>query len=246
MQTIPNTNTHVIYSAVFGNYDSIITPKYLHKKTDYLLFTDCIDTKRIPEPWQAVHVDWFDTVDIKYRNRRAARHFKALPHLYMPQHTVSIWMDMTHDVVMDPRAIEEKFLSKADIALFKHELRNCVYAEGSLAIKYKLDHIHRIKLQLQWYKAVNYQPGRGLWETPGMVRRNTNVIAKANNTWWEMMCRFSSRDQISLPYVLEKYGVKPHVLPGYAGKCSQANNNIIRQIQDHTYGHSSDQQIRFA
>lgn len=240
MQAIVNNNSHVIYSAVFGDYDNIITPRCIYQNTDYVLFTDCADTTRMPEPWQAVYVDWFDTVDVKYRNRRAARHFKALPHLYMPQHAVSIWMDMTHDVVMDPRAIEEKFLSNADIALFKHELRNCVYDEGLAVMKYGLDHVHRVQLQLRWYKAIRYPPGRGLWETPGVARRNTNVIAKVNNTWWEMMCRFSSRDQISLPYVLEKYGVSPCVLPGYAGKCSRANNSVIRQVNDHAYGRSAD------
>ena len=241
MQIILSSNTHVIYSAVFGDYDNIITPKCVYKNTDYVLFTDCADTKRIPDPWRAVHVDWFDTVDVKYRNRRAARHFKALPHLYMPQHVVSIWMDMTHDVVMDPRDIEEKFLSNTDIALFRHELRNCVYDEGLVVMQHGLDHIHRVRLQLQWYKVIGYPPGRGLWETPGVARRNTNVIVKVNNTWWEMMCRFSSRDQISLPYVLDKYDVSPRVLPGYAGKCSRANNNIIRQVNDHAFGCSAYQ-----
>jgi len=230
---VTGTGTHVIYSAVFGNYDNIIAPKHIHDNTDYVLFTDCVDVESIPTPWKVVYVDWLDTIDIQYRNRRSARHFKALPHVYMPQHDVSVWMDMTHDVIMNPHDIEDKFLSDSDIALFKHELRNCVFAEGLAVIKYKMDHVQRVTSQLDYYKAAKYPPGRGLWETPGVVRRNTDTIAKANNMWWEMMCRYSSRDQISLPYILDKHCIKPHVLPGFAGKCSPTNNNIIRHVQHH-------------
>ena len=37
---VVSTGTHVIYSAVFGDYDNIIAPKHIHKDTDYVLFTD--------------------------------------------------------------------------------------------------------------------------------------------------------------------------------------------------------------
>ena len=230
---VVSTGTHVIYSAVFGDYDNIIAPKQIHKNTDYVLFTDCTDIESIPKPWNVINVDWLDTVDIQYRNRRSARHFKALPHVYMPQHDVSIWMDMTHDVVMDPYTIEEKFLSDSDIALFKHELRDCVFAEGLAVMKYRFDHSQRVTSQLEYYKAAKYPPGNGLWETPGVIRKNTTQISKVNNLWWEMMCRYSSRDQISLPYILDKHDIKPHVLPGFAGKCSPVNNKIIRHVQHH-------------
>lgn len=230
---IVSTGTHVIYSAVFGDYDSIIVPEHIHKNTDYVLFTDCTDIESIPKPWNVIHVDWLDTIDIQYKYRRSARHFKALPHVYMPHHAVSIWMDMTHDVVMDPYVIEKRFLSDSDIALFKHELRDCVFAEGAAVIKYRFDHSQRVTSQLDYYKAAKYPPGNGLWETPGVIRRNTTLISKANNLWWEMMCRYSSRDQISLPYILDKHDIKPHVLPGFAGKCSPVNNKIIRHVQHH-------------
>ena len=242
---VVSTGTHVIYSAVFGDYDSITAPKHIHENTDYVLFTDSTDIESIPKPWQAVHVDWFDTIDIKFFHRRAARHFKALPHIYMPQHTVSVWMDMTHDVMMSPHTIEKNFLSESDTALFKHEFRSCVFDEGMAVLSFKMDHHARVMSQLEYYKQAGYPRKNGLWETPGVVRRNTTKIAKSNTLWWEMMCRFSSRDQISLPYVLDKYNIKPCVLPGMAGKCTNVNNNIIRKIKNHQHGLTSDRH-RFA
>ena len=235
-----DTGTHVVYSAVFGDYDKITAPEQTHENTDYILFTDCTDIESIPKPWRAIHVDWFDTIDIKFFHRRAARHFKALPHMYMPQHVVSVWMDMTHDVIVNPHVIEDKFLSNSDIALFKHEFRDCVFAEGAAVLSFKMAHYPRVMSQLEFYKLARYPLRNGLWETPGMVRRNTNKIAKANTMWWEMMCRFSSRDQISLPFVLDKYNIKPCVLPGMAGKCTNVNNNIIRMIKTHKHGLTSD------
>ena len=232
---VVETNTHVIYSAVFGDYDNIVKPDTIHDNVDYVLFTDHPDTKNITKPWRGVHVDWFDTTDIKYKNRRAARHFKALPHAYMPEHHVSVWMDMTHQVIMHPHLIEQNILQQADIALFKHEVRSCVYTEAAAVVSFKFDHVERVVKQIEFYKQAKYPADNGLWETPGMVRRNCKIINKANLLWWEMMCRFSSRDQISLPYILAKYKITPAILPGMAGKCSRVNNDIIRQTSVHRH-----------
>ena len=97
---VVSTKSHVIYSAVFGDYDKIIRPSVVFDNVDYVLFTDTEDVDSVPDPWRCVRIDWFDTIDVTYRNRRAARHFKSMPHVYMPDHEVSVWMDMTHEVLV--------------------------------------------------------------------------------------------------------------------------------------------------
>lgn len=226
-----NTRPYVIYSAVFGNYDNVVKPQKVFKDVDYVLFTDQPVKQN---PWRTVHVDWFDTVDEEFRNRRSARHFKALPSLYMPKHKVSIWIDMTHEVHEHPKNIEKEYLQESDIALFRHELRDCVYQEASAVFQYSMDSKDNIDRQTHLYKTHKYPAHNKLWETPGVVRRNSTSMTKVGWMWWEMLCSYSSRDQISLPYILDKLKIKPTTLPGFSGKCSDINNKIIPAVRDHT------------
>ena len=93
--SIVHTKPYVIYSALFGDYDNIVTPSIIHNNVDYIIFTDQdLDVY----PWKCVKVDWFNSVDDEFTNRRAARHFKALPNLYMTGYEACIWIDMTHEL----------------------------------------------------------------------------------------------------------------------------------------------------
>ena len=226
-----NTRKYVIYSAVFGNYDSVVKPARVFKDVDYVLFTDQ-PVKQAP--WRTVHVDWFGTVDDEWKDRRAARHFKAQPGMYMPKADMFIWTDMTHEVHVHPAEIRERYVKENDIALFRHELRDCVFQEASAVLQYKMDTQDNIDRQLYLYQKENYRRRSGLWETPGVVRMNTPKITQVGMMWQEMMNKYSSRDQISLPYVLDKLNVDVSVLPGFAGKCSDINNKVIPRMRQHT------------
>lgn len=225
-----NTRPYVIYSAVFGNYDTVVKPNKVFKDVDYVLFTDQ-PIKRAP--WRTIHVDWFSTSDTEYHNRRAARHFKAQPGLYMPRANMYIWTDMTHEVHVHPEEIEKTYIKNNDIGLFRHELRDCVFQEASAVAQYRMDSQDNIDRQLQFYAKDKYKPRNGLWETPGVVRKNTPKMSQVGAMWWEMLCKYSSRDQISLPYVLNKLNIDVSVLPGFAGKCSLINNKVIPCMRKH-------------
>lgn len=224
------TKPYVVYSAVFGDYDDVVTPQVIFDDVDYVLFTDQ-DIKS--DHWRIVNVDWFGTIDDEYGNRRPARHFKAIPGLYMPYADIIIWIDMTHEVHKHPAEIADNYLVNSDIALFRHELRDCVYAEASAVKQYRMDTADNLDRQTHFYQTQKYPMHHNLWETPGVVRRNTTDMIQMGMMWWEMMCKYSSRDQISLPFVLNKLKIKPTVLPGFAGKCSEINNKVIPKIRAH-------------
>lgn len=46
--------------------------------------------------------------------------------------------------------------------------------------------------------------------------------------WWEQICMFSSRDQISFPFVCHQLGVKLSFMPGVAN--SIHGNSIMPQL----------------
>jgi hypothetical protein len=60
------------------------------------------------------------------------------------------------------------------------------------------------------------------------VQRNTHLTQRMGWKWWEQICMFSSRDQISFPFVCHQLGIKPSILPGKANGIKQ--NSIMPQI----------------
>ena len=47
-------------------------------------------------------------------------------------------------------------------------------------------------------------------------------------TWWELICKFSSRDQLSLPFALDMHGITPAIMPGRANGLML--NEILPQV----------------
>ena len=122
-----------------------------------------------------------------------------------------------------------------DIALFKHPERSCLYDEANTLIELTkgpggdydvLDNIYR---QLEFYKEEGFPKDFGLFELSASIRKNTPKIQAMNLRWWEIICRFSSRDQISLPFVLNSLNINVKVLPGFANN-GLRQNPIIPQL----------------
>ena len=49
-------------------------------------------------------------------------------------------------------------------------------------------------------------------------------------SWWEIICKYSSRDQISFPYVLYKHSITPKIIPG-ALREWEGNNQVIPHVR---------------
>lgn len=165
--------------------------------------------------------------DPVYKNRRNAKIYKVLPHLFVPGYDYYIWIDSTHYVAIDPHQIIDEFLGNSDIGLFQHPERNCVYQEAELIKKVNFDHHELVDAQMEFYDSVGYPRDNGLYELPCRIQRNTFKIQEAMLSWWEMICMYSSRDQLSLPYVLEKHNIKPSIIPGFANRI--AGNQYLPQ-----------------
>ena len=71
----------------------------------------------------------------------------------------------------------------------------------------------------------SYGGKNGLFELPTFVLKNTPKIKELCLMWWEQICKYSSRDQLSLPYVLHRLNIKPHIFDGD----SQTINKYFRK-----------------
>jgi len=190
---------------------------------DYHAFVD----KSPANGWNVHPVLPFSS-DPTYKNRRNAKVYKILPFAFLPDYDYYFWVDSTHILETDPYELIDKYLSNSDVAVFKHPERDCIYPEGKIVIDINFDHANLVEDQLDFYRHMCYPEHNGLYELPVRVQRNTPLTQRMGWMWWEQICMFSSRDQISFPFVCEQLGIRPNILPGRANTIR--GNDIMPQI----------------
>ena len=166
--------------------------------------------------------------DPTYTNRRNAKVYKILPFAFLPNYDYFFWVDSTHRLEINPNEVINKYLNDTDVAVFKHPERDCIYPEGKIVMDINFDHLNLVEDQLAFYKDLCYPENNGLYELPVRVQRNTALTQRMGWMWWEQICMFSSRDQISFPFVCHQLGIVPSILPGRANTIR--GNTIMPQI----------------
>ena len=166
--------------------------------------------------------------DPTFKNRRDAKVYKVLPFAFLPEYDYYFWVDSTHVLEANPVEVIETYLKDSDVAVFKHPERDCIYIEGNFVKQIGFDHPNLLEDQLSFYEDMCYPKNNGLYELPARIQKNTNLTQRMGWMWWEQICMFSSRDQISFPFVCHQLGIKPSILPGRANGIGK--NSIMPQI----------------
>jgi len=216
-----------VYTAIFGDIDRLWSVYPLASRgADHICFTD--RPRREVGLWTdedkptirkgttglAVIPTWEQQlVEPKQGLRRWARHYKAMPHRYIDA-DVWIWVDGNVRLLADPREIVERYLGDADLAIFRHPDRDCLYVEAEFCAQKHKDDPKTLKRQAMRYLQEGMPHKWGLPETRCVIRRNTESIRALNEAWWAELERYSVRDQVSLPFVCWQAGVKWHEIPG--------------------------------
>lgn len=230
---MPKRNIAII-TALTGKRNTLSDPTIIHENVDYYAFVEHSQSVTV---WKQRSAIDFST-DEQFRSRRNAKPYKIMPSLFLPGYDYYMWVDATHDIVADPETICSTFLDKYTIAVFAHPQRTCIYKEAECILKNRLDHPHLVKSQMKYYKSMGYGPNLGLYELPVIVRRATPRMTQFDLRWWEHICRFSSRDQLSFPYLLWNEKLVPAILPGYASGLHPSTgkvglNDLIPQVRRH-------------
>jgi len=167
-------------------------------------------TSRIP----AVLSTWEQRiVNVEWGNRRTARHYKILPHRYLPGADIWIWVDANVRLRTHPISFVKRHLSHG-LALMKHPDRQCLYKEALFCAKIGKDKRARLTTQTKRYRQDDMPANWGLGCTKVVIRRNTAQMHALGDQWWSEVERHSFRDQVSLPYTCWKLGIQWDVIPG--------------------------------
>jgi hypothetical protein len=143
-----------------------------------------------------------------------SRYYKIMKFAVTAEPDVSIYIDGNVRVIGDLGPLIRDFASSgASIGLFKHPRRNDIFEEAEACrslgkIKTDAD-LDRLQKQISNYRREGIPKGHGLTENAVIFRRSQNGdLSKAMELWWQQISQFTHRDQISLPYVLWKTGIK--------------------------------------
>jgi hypothetical protein len=103
-------------------------------------------------------------------------------------------------------------LQDYDIAVFHHPWRKCIYEEHEEAKK-RLEPKYKplIDEQISKYRGDAMPAGFGLAECGVILSRANDVTREFFERWWSEISRYSSRDQVSFPYVWWKMGSRIRV-----------------------------------
>jgi hypothetical protein len=145
-----------------------------------------------------------------------------------PGYDYYIWMDAGFSI-LDPSAIErmvDQCLNGVDICLFRHSSRHSVKQELDFVVslmhagnQYLVDRYEgeRMIEQVQsyskdttWVDNVLFECGTFIYSKDIVANKEHNVMKE----WFYHNCIWSVQDQLSLPYLLHKFGIRYKLFEG--------------------------------
>lgn len=140
-----------------------------------------------------------------------AKIFKILSHQYLDT-DISIWVDGNIELLVPKEQLVEEWLRDADMAVWKHFGRDCIFEEAPAAKGLGGEYTWMIDEQIDHYR--DFPKHAGLAECNVIIRRHNTKVNAFNNDWWAEICRWSCRDQISFPVVLSRHDLKVNFIEG--------------------------------
>lgn len=198
----------IFYTAAFGRQAQL--HDFDRRGFRFICFSDI---PRASNTWQ-VHVH------PRHENPRLdAKWYKTCPDAVLPRdgYEVSIWIDasVTPTDVVRMASVCTRALRKSEqpIALFLHPERDNIYDEVAASAsmgKYNDQPMHD---QVEAYRRDGLPDDHGLWAA-GIIARVPRATALLGQKWFHENRHWTIQDQLSLPYVFWKLGMKPGVIPG--------------------------------
>ncbi len=192
-------NNIAVYSAALGNA-VIRDPHFVSKNFDYICFTD---NAEVQSKVYAINCG------PKQENPRLkAKEYKLQPQVYLSQYERSLWVDSGIEIISDSLYEELLPYMHVPFVLFETPTRHTVAEEVEYCLKHNKTGSERAKEQYEFYRAQGFPDTSGLMKGGFMLRQHNHpIIKKLDDLWWEHNQKFSTRDEVSLPFVIWKLGL---------------------------------------
>ncbi|MBO4700234.1 MAG: glycosyltransferase [Alphaproteobacteria bacterium] len=200
-------NDGVIYTCITGDYDDLIQPSCINKNYDYILFTD--NAKYIKKK----NVGVWKVRPLAFNKGGLAeinRWHKFHPHILFPDYQTSIYIDANINVKTAKLFDDiDKIPDGAVLSVPKHYKRDCIYEEIDAVAHYELDTDENLRRYKAFLGKEKFPAHYGLGENNVIWRRHHDKkCIKVMTDWWDVLQKYSKRDQLGLFYVLWKNKLK--------------------------------------
>ena len=210
--TVPNYFSDeriAVYTVVFGNYDVLYEPRFVPDNCDFFLISDQV----IPSPG-SVWKKWEVPSELREMTEGMSdvlknRFFKMHPQLLFPDYNYSVYLDGNVQMITDPTEFIND-MPECGLSLHLHSSRSCVFQEATAILAQQKATETQMQGVLDFLRSEDMPEHYGLLECNVIVRRhNQETCIELMQDWWNLFMRYPYRDQMFLPYVLYKHGIRP-------------------------------------
>ncbi|KDO36060.1 hypothetical protein CISIN_1g025102mg [Citrus sinensis] len=212
----------VVSTCAFGGGDDLYQPIGMSKaslrKVCYVAFWDEVTRAAQESEGHNIGDDGFIgkwrivvVKDLPFTDQRLNGKIpKMLAHRLFPQVKFSIWVDSKSQFRRDPLGVLEALLWRTNsvLAISEHGARSSVYDEAKAVVWKNKATPEEVEVQLTQYRHdglpedKRFNGKKALNEASVIVREHLPVTNMLMCLWFNEVVRFTSRDQLSFPYVL--------------------------------------------
>jgi hypothetical protein len=184
----------VVYTCISGSYDTLKEVVNPEPNIKYICFTDQ-DIQS--ETWEVRRIPEF----LNYLEQtKRARCLKILPHLFLKEFDISIWIDGSIEIKGNINKLIVDNL-KSYFAICKHPDRICTYKEAESIIRLNKDVPEIVYKQIEKYRNLGFPENHGMVQSGIIIRKHNDDICKSISiNWWSELLKWSKRDQLSFNF----------------------------------------------
>lgn len=194
----------IAYTSIYGAYDSLKA----HPEVPGVEWRCYTDDKTIDNPggWEVV----YEPARFPHP-RLSAKWRKCHP---PTDDGSTLWVDGGVTVIGSSLIADVLVrLVDAPMVMFRHPWRDCIYEEvGASASMVKYAGLP-LQEQVHRYAGGGWPAHAGLWASTIIGRRNTDQTTAFGAAWFAHCELLTYQDQLSLPPLLDRYGLTPAPLP---------------------------------
>jgi hypothetical protein len=142
---------------------------------------------------------------------KTARRIKLLPHLYVGDYDLSIWIDASIQFrkEIDLDRLTRDFIESPRLMMVReHPYRRCVHREAEVIVRQGLASMGKVEAIISRYNREGFPENFGLAESNFLVRKhNDQKLVLFANEWWKNVFELSRRDQLYFNYLVWKHGL---------------------------------------
>ncbi|ESQ43494.1 hypothetical protein EUTSA_v10013482mg [Eutrema salsugineum] len=221
----------VVSTCAFGGGDNLYEPIGMSKastqKVCYVAFWDDVTLATQEAEGHKVGEDgyigkWRIVVvkDLPFSDQRLNGKIpKMLSHRLFPEAKYSIWVDSKSQFRRDPLGVLDALLWRTNsvLAISEHGARSSVYDEAKAVVKKHKATPEEVEVQINQYRRdklpddKRFNGKKALSEASVIVREHTPLTNLFMCLWFNEVVRYTSRDQLSFPYVFWRLKVLKNI-----------------------------------